>query len=239
MIHAVLPTRYGSTRFPGKFIHLLLGTPMLVHVYDGVKQCKRIDTITLATDSYRIRNVALSHDIPVVMTSSLHENGTERVAEVADIMKWPDSDLVINVQVDEPTIKPEMIDEVLNHWHYGPRDVVTLYRKRVSAVSENTVKVVGNWNSDALYFSRSPIPYNLLLSVRLEHVGIYLYRVDTLRWYSGTKQTNLEILEDLEQLRFIEHGKKIGLVETKHMTYPVNVPDDVEAAETELRRMGR
>jgi 3-deoxy-manno-octulosonate cytidylyltransferase (CMP-KDO synthetase) len=240
-IIAIIPARYGSTRFPGKVLVDINGRPMIQWVYERTKRSKLIDRVIVATDDERILMAVKSFGGEACMTSSQHATGTDRIAEVA---KSLDCALVVNVQGDEPLIQPAMIDEAISPLvHDVSIPMGTLCRKiedRNEAFDPNVVKVVFDKNNFALYFSRAPIPWDrdswagkgswkefTLDGPLYKHIGIYVYRRDFLLNYSRMPQTSLEAVEKLEQLRALEHGFRIKTVITEHDSFGVDIPDDL------------
>jgi 3-deoxy-manno-octulosonate cytidylyltransferase (CMP-KDO synthetase) len=240
-IIAIIPARYGSTRFPGKALVPIKGKPMIQWVYEGTRRSKLINRVIVATDDERILSAVKSFGGEAMMTSPHHATGTDRIAEVA---KSLDCDIVVNVQGDEPLIQPEMIDEAIAPLVSDASiPMGTLCRKienREEAFDPNVVKVVFNKNSFALYFSRAPIPWDrdawagkgsweeLNLSGPLyKHIGLYVYRREFLLDYAGLPRTALEDAEKLEQLRALENGHRIKLVITRYESFGVDIPDDL------------
>jgi 3-deoxy-manno-octulosonate cytidylyltransferase (CMP-KDO synthetase) len=240
-IAALIPARYGSTRFPGKALADIKGRPMIQWVYERTKRSKLIDRVIVATDDQRILRAVRSFGGEAMMTSSHHATGTDRIAEVARSL---DCAIVVNVQGDEPLIQPAMIDEAISPLvHDASIPMGTLCRKiedRNEAFDPNVVKVVFDKNNFALYFSRAPIPWDrdswagkgswkefTLGGPLYKHIGIYVYRRDFLLNYSRMPQTALEDVEKLEQLRALEHGFRIKTVVTEHDSFGVDIPDDL------------
>jgi len=240
-IIAVIPARYGSTRFPGKALVDIKGRPMIQWVYERTKRSELIDRVIVATDDERILRAVKSFGGEAIMTSSHHASGTDRIAEV---VKSIECALVVNVQGDEPLIQPAMIDEAISPLVYDASiPMGTLCRKiedREEAFDPNVVKVVFDRNNFALYFSRAPIPWDRdswagkgswkefsLDGPLYKHIGIYVYRRDFLLNYSSMPQTALEAVEKLEQLRALEHGFRIKTVVTEHDSFGVDIPDDL------------
>ena len=240
-IIAVIPARYGSTRFPGKALALIQGKPMIQWVYERTKGSLLIDRVIVATDDERIQQAVLSFGGEVMMTSTAHATGTDRIAEVA--RQLPCS-LVVNVQGDEPLIQAEMIDQAIRPLVDDPSiPLGTLCRRidnRDEAFDPNVVKVVFDNNGFALYFSRAPIPWDrdlwagndswkelTLHNLLYKHIGLYVYRRDFLLQYAAMPQTRLEIAEKLEQLRALENGFRIKAVVTEHESFGVDIPDDL------------
>lgn len=245
----VIPARYDSTRFPGKPLALLKGKPLIQHVYEGCLGASLVKDVMVATDSEAILEKVLSFSGKAVMTSSKHLSGTDRVAEVASQL---DYDIIVNVQGDEPLINPQMIDDVVDLLSDSRADMGTLTKKidnPQDIMDPNVVKIVFDKDNFALYFSRSPIPYyrELLGSigfngivkekslpddfVMYKHVGIYSYRKEVLLKLSSMRQTRLEEIERLEQLRALENGFKIKVKETIFETIGVDTPEDMKRVE--------
>ncbi len=240
-IIAIIPARYGSTRFPGKSLALIKGKPMIQWVYERTKRSRLVNRTIIATDDDRILKAVAAFGGEGVMTSQEHATGTDRIAEVA---KKLDCDLVVNVQGDEPLIHPDMIDQAIAPLADDASiPMGTLCRRienRDEAFDPNVVKVVRDGNGFALYFSRAPIPWDrdqwagkscltdLPLSGPLyKHIGLYVYRRDFLLTYAGMPQTALEGIEKLEQLRALEQGYAIKVVETEHESFGVDIPEDL------------
>lgn len=235
-IVAVIPARYHSSRFPGKPLAEIAGEPMIQRVYEQVKQVNDIDEIIVATDDERIYNMVLGFKGKAVMTGEC-SCGTERVYEA--VRDYP-CDIVINIQGDEPLIKPEMINELITVFEDESAEMATLC-KEITAISDinnpNIVKVVRDKDNNALYFSRYPIPFNRdnRSDVKyFKHVGIYGYNKEFLKKYVQTDKTLLETVENLEQLRVLESGYKIKVKETIYDSIGVDVPEDILKIEKEL-----
>ncbi len=242
---AIIPARFDSSRFPGKPLAVLNGKPLIQHVYEQVAFANLIDTIFVATDDKKIFDAVTSFGGRAVMTSPKHTSGTDRVAEVArDI----DCDIIVNVQGDEPFIKPEMVDDVIKLLNDDQRASISTLAKRTADVKEilspNVVKVIMDNEGFAMYFSRSPIPYYrdvwkelssiAFTSAHVEvykHIGIYGFRKDTLMSFSGTGQGRLEMIERLEQLRALASGIKIKVKETPYDTFGIDTIEDLSKAE--------
>jgi len=240
-IIAVIPARYGSTRFPGKSLAMIEGKPMIQWVHERTKQSRLIDRVIVATDDQRIYQTVIAFGGEAVMTSPAHVTGTDRIAEVAGKL---DCSLVVNVQGDEPLIHPVMIDQTVMPLVEDPSiPMGTVCRKieiREEAFDPNVVKVVFDGEGFALYFSRAPIPWDrdrwagknslrdLPLSCPLyKHIGLYVYRKDFLMQYTQMPQTALEMTEKLEQLRALESGYRIKTVVTQHESFGVDIPEDL------------
>ena len=247
-ILGVIPARYASTRLPGKVLADICGKPMIQHVYERALRALCLTELVVATDDRRVLEAvrAFAGDGAAVMTSPEHPNGSSRAAEVLEKKSREGGcpDAVINIQGDEPLLDPAMIDEVAEALFSGP-DVVcsTLcrpLRDEADRSNPNAVKVVLGQNGDALYFSRSPIPYprSTPRVPVYEHIGIYGYRSDFLRRYVELPMTPLAEAESLEQLKVLEHGYKIHAAET-HCTDAgpsVDTAEDLEAVRRMLER---
>jgi 3-deoxy-manno-octulosonate cytidylyltransferase (CMP-KDO synthetase) len=223
---AIIPARYQSTRLPGKPVIKIQGKTLIEHVYRRVEKAGLIEKILVATDDERIANAVRQFGGDVIMTRTDHESGTDRLAEAAQNLS-PDA-LVVNVQGDEPLIEPEVIDRAVAAARLGDADMVTLMTRltgRNSIEDPNRVKVVVDRQGFALYFSRSPIPYN---GTTFLHLGMYVYRVGFLRRFTQLERTPLEIAERLEQLRALEHGFHIRVVEVESESWGIDTPADLE-----------
>jgi len=240
-IIAVIPARYGSTRFPGKALADIKGKPMIQWVYERTKRSKLINRVIVATDDGRIFGAVTSFGGEAMMTSSHHATGTDRIAEVA---KSLECSIVVNVQGDEPLIQPEMIDEAVAPLiHDASIPMGTLCRRiedQEEVFDPNVVKVVFDKNGFALYFSRAPIPWDrdrwagksswkeLTFEGPLyKHIGLYVFRRSFLLDYAHLPQTALEAVEKLEQLRVLENGYRIKTVITRYESFGVDIPGDL------------
>jgi 3-deoxy-manno-octulosonate cytidylyltransferase (CMP-KDO synthetase) len=240
-IIAVIPARYGSTRFPGKALAPIRDKPMIRWVYERTKQSRLVTRVIVATDDERIRQAVNAFGGEAVMTSAGHATGTDRIAEVVRSIAC---DIVVNVQGDEPLIHPDMIDQAVRPLVNDPSiPMGTVCRKiddRREAFDPNVVKVVFDANSFALYFSRAPIPWDRdewagrssleglpLAGTMYKHIGLYVYRRDFLLAYAAMGQTRLEGVEKLEQLRALESGYRIKTVVTEHESFGVDIPGDL------------
>lgn len=237
-IVAVIPARYQSSRFPGKPLAAIAGKTMIQHVYEQVKQVSGVSKVVVATDDERIYNTVMQFYGEAVMTG-ICSCGTERVYEA--IKDYP-CDIVVNVQGDEPLIKPEMINELIDSFRYDDVDMATLC-KEITEPTEindpNIVKVVRDKNDNALYFSRYPVPYNRdgISDVKyFKHIGIYGYKKDFLKRYLQIEKTSLESAESLEQLRVLESGYRIKVKETVYDSIGVDTPEDIQKIEENMRR---
>ncbi|MFW6409733.1 MAG: 3-deoxy-manno-octulosonate cytidylyltransferase [Halanaerobiales bacterium] len=236
-VTAIIPARYKSTRFTGKPLAEICGKPMIQHVYQQTKMVEGMDQVIVATDDQRIYRAVEKFDGEVTMTSSQHRSGTDRIAEVAGSL---DTDLIVNVQGDEPLIKPEMIERAMEPFTDEPELEMSTLRKKINNLGEiknpNVVKVVTDKKNYALYFSRSPIPYQREGNPEYyKHIGLYVFRRDFLLKYSQLNPTPLEKAESLEQLRALENGHKIKVVETDYEVIGVDQPQDIEKVEKILK----
>jgi 3-deoxy-manno-octulosonate cytidylyltransferase (CMP-KDO synthetase) len=239
----VIPARYDSSRLPGKALLPLAGKPMLQWVYERARQSRAAEVI-VATDDERIASAARGFNADVALTARSHLSGTDRIAEVAGARGWADSDIVVNVQGDEPLIPPVVIDQVAQLLDAYPRaDIATLAARidqQADFAEPNVVKVACDAGGRALYFSRAPIPWNrdapaTLTSASLRHIGIYAYRVGALRRLATLAPSRLEQIEKLEQLRALENGMEIRVELAKERPLAdVNTAADLERAERAL-----
>jgi len=230
---AVIPARFASSRFPGKPLARIKEKPMIQHVYERVKNCKRISEVIIATDHYEIINVVHGFGGRAIMTRSDHESGSDRIAEVAEKIE---GDIFINIQGDEPLIKSELIDEILSESKRNIQSVITAKTKitnKEDVDSPNTVKVVTDYDKNALYFSRSTIPHNRSEKdyIYYKHIGIYCYPREILKQYVNLPKSTIEQMEMLEQLRLLENNYNIRVVETDYDSIGVDVPGDVDRIE--------
>ena len=236
-ILGVIPARFASSRFPGKALASFAGKTIIQHVYERSSRCSLLDELIIATDDDRIREAAEAFGAPVRMTRADHPSGTDRVAEVAALEA---ADIVVNIQGDEPLIEPGAIEAAARALlGDSPAPMATL-KKRIENPQEftnpNVVKVVTDHSGHALYFSRSPVPYDLSgAAVHYKHVGLYVYRREFLLGYSKLKVGPLEQAERLEQLRALENGYRIRVVETEYESLGVDTPEDLKRVEALYR----
>lgn len=235
-ILGIIPARYASTRFPGKPLVDISGKTMIQRVYEQAKKCSNFADVVVATDDDRIFDHVLGFDGKAVMTSAEHQSGTDRCAEVAS--KHPEYDIIINIQGDEPYIDPEQITKLAACFNDPGTQIATLVKK-IHTVEElhnaNSPKVLINKLSEAIYFSRSPLPHIrgqepqnwLNYYTYFKHIGIYGYRADILQQITKLPVSSLEKAESLEQLRWIENGYKIKVAETELETVAVDTPEDL------------
>lgn len=232
---AVIPVRYDSQRFPGKALAPILGKPMLQWVYEGVKEARQIDKVIIATDDRRILQAAQAFGAVAVMSSRDHGSGTERAAEVAQNI---DNNIIINVQGDEPLVSGRMIDslvEMMADKDNVMASLMTRVDEVVSINDPNMVKVAVDKDGYALYFSRSPLPYRASDFFHL-HIGIYGFQRDFLLRFPGLRPSRLERTEKLEQLRVLENGFRIRMIEVPHPALSVDTPQDIIMVEEILTK---
>ena len=233
-IVCIIPARYASTRLPGKPLLDLAGKPMIQRVVEQVAKAARPSRIIVATDDSRIFAAVRSFGGEACMTSAAHRTGTDRLAEVARSL--PEADLILNVQGDEPLIPPESLDALAAAFGGRPElQMATLMTPMAEEDYGNpaAVKVVASLDGHALYFSRSLIPYPRQIAPEsrpFKHIGVYAYRRDFLLSYAALPQTPLEKTESLEQLRALEHGYRIRVIETPFQSIGVDTPEDLERA---------
>lgn len=237
---AVIPARYGSSRFPGKALAPLLGKPLIAWVIEGTRSSGLIESVTVATDDDRIAVAVRELGFAVMMTSPEHKSGSDRVWEaVADM----EADIIVNVQGDEATITGEAIDRCLEPMLDNENiDVATLctpLADESELMNPNIVKVVKDSRNFALYFSRAPIPHaksgGIDSSLHFRHIGVYAYRRTALRSFCSLPRSPLERSEGLEQLRGLEAGLRYYVTLTDYLTADVNTPLDIARAEGLLR----
>jgi 3-deoxy-manno-octulosonate cytidylyltransferase (CMP-KDO synthetase) len=243
MTHVVgiIPARYGSTRFPGKPLADLLGKPVVQHVYERAREAQTLERLVVATDDDRIFQAVTGFGGEAVMTRSDHPNGTDRLAEAAADME---AEIVVNIQGDEPLIEGAVIDAAVQPLLADASIPMGTLVARITHPADlhnpNVVKVVIDRQGFALYFSRSLIPYarggNGAQTVYYYHPGLYVYRKEFLLTYASLPPTPLEQVEKLEQLRALEHGYRIKVVETQHNSVGVDTPADLEHVKRLLQR---
>ena len=240
-ILALIPARYGSSRFPGKPLALVHGKPMIQRVYE--QTVKAFPNACVATDDERIYNAVKEFGGRAVMTSTTHNSGTDRCFEaLKNYCKESGEifDAVINVQGDEPYIKPEQLQQLGECFNDPSVELATLVKRvkdKAELLNNNSPKVIVDKNNDAIYFSRTAIPFSRDVEVTDEyvqgtpffrHIGLYGYKVETLEKICKMPQSFLELTEKLEQLRWIENGLKIRVAETKYETHAVDTVEDLE-----------
>src|SRR5580765_2302605 len=231
-ILGVIPARFSSTRFPGKVLAPIAGKTMLQHVYERAALSTYLTSILIATDDERVYSAAKNFGARVRMTRSDHLSGTDRVAEAASAV---DAEIVVNIQGDEPLIDPAAIDAAILPMVHEPELVMGTLKKRIEDAREitdpNVVKVVTDRAGDAIYFSRCAIPFEREKSANtayFKHIGLYVYQRDFLLAYSALPVGPLETAERLEQLRALENGFRIRVVETEYESLGVDTPADLD-----------
>ena len=247
-IVGVIPARFGSTRFPGKPLAMIAGQPMLKWVIDGARQSRRISQLIVATDDRRIADLAASNGVEVAMTDSDLPTGTDRVWHA---VKNIDADIVVNIQGDEPLIRGDALDRLVEPLTEDPTLQMTTLGRPLTAeslFSTLTAKIVVNRRDEALYFSRSPIPYSRIergspdpalvagdLTAGLKHLGIYAYRKGFLEVFCAQEPIEMEMAESLEQLRALWLGARIKVVRVSLDCWGVDRPEDVQKIEKIMR----
>jgi 3-deoxy-manno-octulosonate cytidylyltransferase (CMP-KDO synthetase) len=231
-ILCVIPARFSSTRLPGKPLANIAGKPMIQHVYERASSAGKPGAVLVATDHQSVYDTVIAFGGKAMLTSPDHPTGTDRLAEVA--RNYPDMDVIINVQGDEPLIAPEIIDRLAEAFESEPELAMATLMTPMEEDEYHTpsaVKVVTDLQGYALYFSRSLIPYprNPQEADRVyKHIGIYAYRRDFLLQYAALAPTPLEKTESLEQLRALEHGYRIKVLKTDFQSIGVDTPEDLE-----------
>lgn len=242
---AIIPARFSSTRFPGKPLVSIQGKTMIQRVFEQVQKCTSITAVRIATDDKRIAEACQQFGAAVVLTHPDCASGTDRCAEVLENEKEP-FDLVLNVQGDEPFIRPEQLDELVSVLRTTGADIGTLCRKlekEEDVFNPNVVKCVKNALHKALYFSRNPIPFVrgaekenwLSRGSFFQHIGLYGYKAQILPVISGLPQSMLETMESLEQLRWLEAGFSIAVGESNFESLGIDTPEDLAKAEVWLK----
>ena len=236
----VIPARYQSSRLEGKPLLDIGGIPMIIHVVKQSLKSKANDVV-VATDDQKIFDIVEKFGYKAIMTNINHKSGTDRIVEVVNLMGWSDHEIVVNVQGDEPLINPSLINQVAEYLDHHKDVFVSTACHSISDyndfINPNNVKVVLDKNSQALYFSRAPIPFprdeftQKMIGKEgfYKHIGIYAYRAKFLKSYKDIAQTELEDIEKLEQLRILYAGYKIGVVASvDNPMIGVDTPEDLE-----------
>lgn len=231
----IIPARYGATRFPGKPLAQIAGKSLIQRVYEQASKARHIQKLIIATDDERICSASKAFGAEVRMTSPRHRSGTERVAEVAEQL---DNPIIINIQGDEPLLQGQMIDDLVTALQEESVPMATL----VTTVTEidrmfdkDIVKVVSDNEGNALYFSRSPIPFQADDHFS-QHIGIYGYQKEFLLKFNSLPASRLEVCEGLEQLRVLENGYRIKIIPTDYQALSVDTPQDIMAVENYLKK---
>ncbi len=235
----VIPARLNSTRLPRKVLRTICGRPMVQHVYERCRRCAKLDEVLVATDSDEVAAVCRQLRIPVEMTSPAHPSGTDRLFEV---MGRRDGDIYVNIQGDEPLVDPSQLDALLEPFEAEQQTQVSTLRIAITAQearNPNVVKVVCDARGNALYFSRAPIPFDRDGKEPVQyfkHMGLYAYRRSVLKMFHSLPPSKLEMAERLEQLRFLDNGIRIRVLQTTIATVGVDTEDDLQAVEQMLTR---
>lgn len=240
-ILAVIPARYASTRLPGKPLISIAGKPMIERVWERARRASLVSRVIVATDDERIAKTVKSFGGEVVLTRADHRSGTERVAEVA--AAHPDVEIVVNIQGDMPLIEPAAIDAAIEAVR-SDEDVrlgtlAVPITNPAEIMDPNVVKTVLDFDGNALYFSRAPIPWvrdrqGPVHAKHLKHLGLYVFRREALLEFATFPQGDLERIEQLEQLRWLENGYRIRVAETEYKSVEVDTPEDVKRVEQAL-----
>lgn len=237
----VIPSRYASTRLEGKPLKDIYGHTMIEWVYKRTK-LSNLDEVVVATDDERIYKEIERFGGKAILTSKEHENGTSRIAEVCT--KYEDYDVIVNVQGDEPLIEPEMINSIINSFKEDDTISMSTLKYKIDTMEEienpNYVKVITDKKGYALYFSRSVIPYPRKLDIQnyYKHVGIYGYKRDFVVEYAKMEPTPLELSESLEQLRALENGYRIKVMETPYKIIGVDTQEELEKVREYIKENG-
>lgn len=240
----VIPARYASVRLPGKVLLEIAGKPMLQHVYERGKESSAAQVV-IATDDRRIADAAKEFGATVCMTGKHHQSGTERIAEVADLLDWDDAQIVVNLQGDEPSMPAALIDQCAALLDDENSDIATLaspFLNRDDFENPNYVKVICDDAGHAIYFSRAAIPYardaqrlDLAMDAALHHHGMYAYRCGILRRLVAAKPSSAEVSEQLEQLRALSLGMSIAVgIPSRRPGIGVDTEDDLRRVAAEL-----
>jgi 3-deoxy-manno-octulosonate cytidylyltransferase (CMP-KDO synthetase) len=234
----VIPVRYDSHRFKGKVLADLLGKPMIQHVWEKARKSVLLDDLIVAADNERIIDAVRSFGGKAVLTSKKHPSGTDRVHEAVQFLK---TDIVINIQSDEPMLVPSMVDDLITALSGDEKFFMATFRKTINDPDlirdPNTVKVIVDKNDFAIYFSRTPLPFyrnDSMPKTYYKHIGLYGYTKEFLSVFSRLPVSFLETSEGLEQLRALENGFKIKVLETQHDTIGVDTPKDLETVRLKL-----
>ena len=241
-IVAVIPARYQSKRFKGKPLALIAGKPMIEHVVQQTKSCPEVNEIYVATDDQRIYDCVQKFGGRAIMTSENHQSGTDRIAEAVETIQLADRDIVVNIQGDQPIFHQSMLSQLVEALINNPTiPMSTLMHNIIDddlLRDTNKVKVVVDRNGCALYFSRSPIPFyrdNVSKkAIHYKHIGLYAYRKEFLVAFTQLPFGLLEQAEKLEQLRVLEQGYKIKVVETAFDSIEIDTPEDIKRVEQNL-----
>lgn len=238
----IIPARFGSTRFEGKVLADLLGKPLIQHVWERASKSVLLEDLIVACDDERVKEAVTNFGAKAIFTAKAHASGTDRIIEVVNPL---DVKVIINIQADEPLIQPQMIDDLARAVLENPDVSMATLAKRIEhqedLANPNVVKVVVDKDGFALYFSRSPIPYmregvSFKEAPFFKHIGLYAYTKDFLFTFKNLPPSALEKVEQLEQLRALENGYSIKVIETKADTIGVDTLEDLEKAKALLKK---
>jgi 3-deoxy-manno-octulosonate cytidylyltransferase (CMP-KDO synthetase) len=241
---AFIPARYQSSRFPGKPLALIAGKPMIQRVYERAIACPELSDVFVATDDERILAAVEGFGGKVIMTGKSHTSGTDRIAEAAQMIGLQHDDIIINIQGDQPVFDPDVVSQMIDPLENDEGISMSTLKHRITEqdniTNPNHVKVVTDNQGFALYFSRHPIPYRRdadSSGEHYKHLGFYGYRMEFLLQFTRLPEGMLESAEKLEQLRALEHGFKIKVVETSFDSVEVDVPEDVKKVEEIIQNL--
>lgn len=236
-ITAVIPARYNSSRFKGKPLADICGKPMIWWVYRQVQKSKKLNQVIVATDSEKIASACRQYSINYIMTSDKHNTSTERLYEVAQKIT---SDIYICINGDEPLIDPNVIEKIIpaKKDDFFAANLMTRIENPVEVVDNTNIKVVTNQDGYALFMSRSPIPHpkSSIDFHYYKHLGVLAYTIDALNFFASTPKGYNEKIEDVNELRFIEHGKKLKMIPVEAHTLSVDTPKDLEFVKTVIQK---
>ena len=241
-IIGVIPSRYESSRFPGKPLAEICGKPMIYWVYNQVVKVKEFDEVYVATDDKRIEDVCKQYNMNVIMTANTHQTGTDRLGEVAQKIE---ADFYVNIQGDEPMIEPETIKKIVDYKMAHPEteviNTITPIKEEMEITLNTCVKVVTNAQDDGVYLSRSPIPYpkkgqNITY---YKHLGLYGLSRKALLFFASAERTKLEQIEDIEMLRFVENHINIKFVTVDSSTIAVDRQEDIARVEAAMNKRSK
>lgn len=233
----IIPARLASTRFPNKILADIHGLPMVIAT---AKRVEKIDNVAIAADTQEVVNLAQSYGFQAILTSKEHQSGTDRINEAALKLKLPSDEIIINVQADEPFIEEEVVRSVMKRAKQTDAMITSACKKidLLHVKDPNLVKVLLDANQHAIYFSRSPIPYDREggFDGYFGHLGIYAFRQNALQTFCSLPYAPIEHIEKLEQLRALYHGYIIAMVEVQSQSFGIDTPEDLERALTFFKR---
>ncbi|MFV0304668.1 MAG: 3-deoxy-manno-octulosonate cytidylyltransferase [Moheibacter sp.] len=240
---AVIPARYAASRFPGKLMQSLGDKSVILTTYENTVKTNLFDDVFVATDSEIIQNEITQNGGKAIMSTKEHETGSDRIAEAVEYL---DCDIVVNIQGDEPFVNKEALGKLINAYKNDDKKEISLatlaqeIAEKEDINNPNCVKVIWDINNFALYFSRNPIPYprdTNFTAKYFQHIGIYAFRKDALLKFSKLSMLQNEKAEKLEQLRYLEYGMKIKVLETEFMGIGIDTPEDLEKANAYLKKV--